>query len=344
MSNDNERWLAVQHKDRTYDGQFVTAVRSTGIYCRPSCPARIPKRENITFYQHPQEAEAAGFRPCKRCSPHTQAYEAEIAERLCRYIESHLDDRLTLDELSAAVSLSPQHLQRVFKRVVGISPREYVEAQRLGKVKASLKAGESVTEALYEAGFSSSSRLYERADQQFGMTPATYREGGKDMSIRYTLVTSSLGYVLAATTERGICAVCLGDDVAALEDELRRDYPSAHIERDDDLGEQVVGVVEQIEGQPAHTELPLDIHGTAFQWRVWQALRAIPRGETRSYAQVAEAIGQPEAVRAVARACASNKIAVLIPCHRVVRQGGELSGYRWGVERKRELLEREQQP
>lgn len=337
--NDTQRWQAVTNKDRRYDGAFVTAVKTTGIYCRPSCPARVPQRQNITFYLSPSEAEAHGFRPCKRCSPNTQAYEAEIVERVCRHIETHLDERLTLEELGTVASLSPQHLQKVFKRALGISPREYADARRMDHLKAQLKSGETVTNALYEAGFSSTSRLYER---EMGMTPATYRNGGKDMHIHYTIAICSLGMVLVGATERGICAVSLGDSVEALETALREDYPAAVIEPDDGtLAAWVEVLLINLDGQAAHEELPLDIRGTAFQRRVWQVLQAVPRGETRSYTQIAESIGQPEAARAVARACASNHIAVLIPCHRVVRQDGDLSGYRWGVTRKAELLRRE---
>jgi AraC family transcriptional regulator of adaptative response/methylated-DNA-[protein]-cysteine methyltransferase len=254
-------------------------------------------------------------------------------------MEAHLDERLTLDELGAVVSLSPQHLQKVFKRALGISPREYADARRMEHLKAQLKSGETVTSALYEVGFSSSSRLYER---EMGMTPATYRSGGKAMHIHYTVAACSLGWVLVGATERGICAVSLGDETAALEAALHEDYPAAVIEPDDGtLAAWVDVLLKQLEGQAPHEELPLDIRGTAFQRRVWQALQTIPRGETRSYTQIAESIGQPEAVRAVAQACANNHVAVLIPCHRVVRQNGDLSGYRWGVARKAELLRRE---
>lgn len=342
IANDETCWQAVVTRDRHYDGRFVTAVRSTHIYCRPSCPARTPLRENVEFYHHPEDAEAAGFRPCKRCSPNTQAYEAEITERVCRYIDTHVDERLKLDDLGAMVALSPQHLQRVFKRALGISPREYLDARRMEHLKGRLKAGESVTNALYDAGYGSTSRLYERAPGALGMTPADYRNGAKGLSIRYALAQSSLGYVLVATTARGICAVMLGDTPELATEALHRDFPAAHIESDSgELAQPLAMVLHVLEGQQPHLELPLDIRGTAFQQRVWQELRSIPTGETRSYSQIAAAIGQPEATRAVARACATNHIAVIIPCHRVVRQDGEMGGYKWGLQRKAELLRRE---
>jgi AraC family transcriptional regulator of adaptative response/methylated-DNA-[protein]-cysteine methyltransferase len=265
-----------------------------------------------------------------------------VVERVCRHIEGHLDERLTLEELGAVASLSPQHLQKVFKRALGISPREYADTHRLEQLKTRLKSGETVTNALYDAGYSSSSRLYERSSGQMGMTPAAYRNGGKDMHIHYTVATCSLGLVLVGATERGICAVSLGDSEAKLEAALHEDYPAARIEPDDGaLASWVDALLMRLEGEPPHEELPLDIRGTAFQRRVWQALTSIPRGETRSYTQIAEAIGQPEAARAVARACATNHVAVLIPCHRVVGRDGKLTGYRWGVSRKAELLRRE---
>lgn len=338
-------YQAVLNRDRTQDGKFVTAVRTTGIYCRPSCPARTPKRENVEFYRTPAEAEAAGFRACKRCSPNTQAFEADLAEQICRYIDSNLDQRLSLDELGGVVVISPQHLQRMFKRALGISPREYIAARRLDHLKSRLKAGDTVTNALYDAGFSSSSRLYENAPDKLGMTPADYRSGAEGLNIRYTVAPCSLGYVLAAATERGICAVMLDDTADILETKLRDEFPGAHIHADtDSLREPLSGVLDYIEGQQPHVELPLDIRGTAFQQRVWQALRQIPYGETRSYSEVAEALGQPAATRAVASAIANNHIAVVIPCHRVVRQDGSMGGYKWGLARKQALLQREHDP
>ena len=335
-------YQAALSRDRTQDGKFVTAVRTTGIYCRPSCPARTPHRENVMFFRTPAEAEAAGFRACKRCSPNTQAFEADLAEQICRYVDAHLDQRLSLDELGQQVVISPQHLQRMFKRTLGISPREYIAARRLDHLKTRLKAGDTVTEAMYDAGFSSSSRLYENAPEKLGMTPADYRSGAKGLSMRYTIAPSSLGYVLVAATERGICSVMLDDEPDTLVEKLRDEFHGAHIEADDDsLNESVAGVLGYIEGQQPHFELPLDIRGTAFQQRVWQALQQIPYGETRSYSQIAESMGQPEATRAVASAIANNHIAVVIPCHRVIRQDGTMGGYKWGMARKEALLQRE---
>lgn len=333
---------AVVARDRSKDGHFVTAVKTTGIYCRPSCPARTPLRKNVVFYRTPAEAEAAGFRACKRCSPNTQAFEADLAEQICRYVDSHLDERLSLDELGEAVVISPQHLQRMFKRALGISPREYIAARRLDHLKTRLKAGDTVTEAMYEAGFSSSSRLYENAPERLGMTPADYRSGAKGLTMRYTLALSSLGDVLVAATERGVCAVTLGDEPEVLVEKLHGEFPAATIEPDGgSLNEWVAGVLEYIEGKQPHIELPLDIRGTAFQQRVWQALQQIPYGETRSYSEIAESMGQPEATRAVASAIANNHIAVVIPCHRVIRQDGTMGGYKWGLARKEALLQRE---
>ncbi|MBL8152985.1 MAG: bifunctional DNA-binding transcriptional regulator/O6-methylguanine-DNA methyltransferase Ada [Anaerolineae bacterium] len=344
LLSDDARWQAVQNKDRAYDGQFVTGVRTTGIYCRPSCPSRIPHRQNVTFFNAPDEAEAAGFRACKRCAPNTQAYEAEIAARVCRAIEARLDERLRLDDLGALVGHSPFHLQRMFKRALGITPRQYQEAVRMQQFKDALKAGGSVTGAIYAAGFSSTSRLYESSDATLGMTPATYRKGGAGMDIATSVVDSALGKVLIAATARGICAVRLGDSEAALVEDLRRDFPAARIEDGtESLREWAAALMAHLSGDAPHLDLPLDIRGTAFQWRVWQALREIPYGETRSYTQVAEAIGQPSAARAVARACASNPAAVVIPCHRVIREDGSLSGYRWGLARKAALLDSERE-
>lgn len=342
--SDADRWQAVLNRDARFDGAFVTAVQTTHIYCRPSCPARHPRRHHVMFYATPSEAERAGFRPCKRCSPNTQAFEAEVVERLCLFITAHADERLTLADLGAAVGLSPQHLQRVFKRALGISPRQYAEARRLERLKTQLKTGSSVTAALYDAGYSSSSRLYERAPDQMGMTPAVYRQGGQGMTIQYTVVDCSLGCLLVAATERGVCFVSLGDAPADLETELRAEFPAADLRRDEThLNEWVQALLRHLEGQQPHLELPLDVRATAFQWRVWQALRDIPYGEARSYQQIAAAIGQPTAARAVGSACARNPVSLVIPCHRAVREDGGLGGYRWGLSRKAALLERERQ-
>jgi AraC family transcriptional regulator of adaptative response/methylated-DNA-[protein]-cysteine methyltransferase len=332
-------WQAVLASDRAYDGRFVLAVRTTGIYCRPSCPARPPLRQNVTFYPDCAAAEAAGFRPCKRCSPHKQAEEAAVVQRVCGYIDTHLDSRLTLDELGGQAHLSPTYLQRVFKRVMGISPRQYTAARRRDSLRQGLQDGGSVTGALYDAGYGSISHLYEGAASPLGMSPTVYRQGGTGMEIHYTIVESALGYLLVAGTEKGICAVRLADTPDELENGLHATYPAAErIQADGSLGEWVAALVRHLDGQQPHLELPLDVRATAFQQRVWQELQRIPYGETRTYSQVAAAIGNPKAVRAVGSACANNPVAVIVPCHRVVRADGGLGGYRWGIARKERLL------
>jgi AraC family transcriptional regulator of adaptative response/methylated-DNA-[protein]-cysteine methyltransferase len=337
-------WRAVLARDASCDGRFVCAVRTTGIYCRPSCPAGPPRRENVVFYALPELAERDGFRACKRCHPRDATAEphVETVRAACRYIEANLEEPLTLAVLGGQVGLSPAHLQRIFKRVAGISPRQYADACRLGRLKAGLKSRRTVTMAMFEAGYGSSSRLYERAAQQLGMTPATYQRGGRGMQIRYTLADSPLGRLLLAATERGVCAVCIGDADRVLEGNLRGEYPAAEVERDDSaLRPLVADMVEHLAGERPHLELPIDVQATAFQWRVWRELQAIPYGETRTYQEVARALGQPSAVRAVARACATNPVAVVVPCHRVLRTDGGLGGYRWGLQRKQKLLEQE---
>lgn len=350
-------WQAVLEHDAASNGAFVYAVRSTGIYCKPSCPSRRPRREEVQFFAQPAaaaKAEQAGFRACKRCQPGLDSPgqatdpQVELVQRACRYIEQHFEETPNLAELGAQVNLSPFHLQRVFKRVMGISPRQYAEAYRLGQLKAQLKEGESVTQALYEVGFSSSSRLYERAPLQLGMTPTTYRQGGLGMYIAYAIVDSALGRLLVAATEKGICSVCIGSNDALLETALFQEYPRAEIRRetgDDGENNSLHGwvslLVKHLDGQQPHLDLPVDVQATAFQWRVWQELQAIPYGATRTYSQIAQAIGQPTAARAVARACATNPVAIVVPCHRIVREDGHLGGYRWGIERKQQLLEQE---
>jgi len=351
MADEESRWHAVLARDPSFDGAFVYAVRSTGIYCRPWCPARRPRRQEVLFFPEPADAEQAGFRACRRCQPRDGSPhhpQAALIERVCRYIEANvggLEGSLTLDALSAEAGVSAHHLQRTFKRIMGITPHEYAESCRLGELKNGLKKGKDVTSALYEAGYSSSSRLYEGAPARLGMTPATYGRGGRSMRINYTISDSPLGRLLVAATERGVCAVSLGDSDAALEAFLRHEYPSAEIRRDrlprGGLNQAVSRILNHLKGQGPSLHLSLDLQATAFQWRVWKELCSIPYGATRSYSQVARAIGRPKAVRAVARAIATNPVAVVIPCHRVVHQDGSLSGYRWGTERKRALLEKE---
>ena len=336
-----DAWEAVLSRDRRGDGRFVYAVSSTRVYCRPSCPSRRPARSHVTFFDSPQLAESAGYRACLRCRPQSVAgSEAEErVERARRYLDDHADEPITLRQLAAHVGLSPFHLQRTFTRVVGLSPKAYQDAKRMERFTASLKRGETITNATYEAGFGSSSRLYARAHEDLGMTPSAFRSGGKGVTLRYTTVPTAVGRMLVAVTERGITAVSLGETEAALVASLRSDYPKAVFRRDRKGLEQPVSrLLQCLNGSAAVGRLPLDVKATAFQRKVWQALQEIPRGQTRSYQQIARAIGQPTAARAVARACAGNPVAVAIPCHRVVRGNGQLAGYRWGLERKQRLL------
>jgi len=336
-------WHAVERRDSTYDGRFVYGVRSTGVFCKPSCPSRRALRANVEFFSTTAEAERAGFRACRRCKP-TDAGVHPAVERAREYLDAHTDRLVSLDELAAAVGMSASHVQRSFKRVVGASPKAYQAEARMQRFKARLRAGDTVSRATYEAGFGSSSRVYERAAQSLGMTPASYRRGGAGVRIAYTIEDAPIGRVLVATTERGVCAVELGATDADVERALRADFPKASIDRDDSAnGTWVRAVLDRVrhpEQQPSN-RIPLDLTGTEFQRRVWNALQAIPAGERRSYAQVAHAIGAPGASRAVAQACAGNRVAVVVPCHRVVRGDGQLSGYKWGVDRKRLLLAQE---
>lgn len=340
-------WRAVEQRDTAYDGRFVYAVSSTHIYCKPSCPSRRPTRANVKFFATPDAAEAAGYRACRRCSPRDLARQsvAEAAVEAARaYLDAHADTTTSLVELASHARLSPSHLQRSFKKLVGVSPKQYQDAQRLNRFKSRLRAGDTVSRATYEAGFGSSSRVYEKSDASLGMTPAAFRRGGAGVRIGYTIADAPIGRVLVATTLRGVCAVEIGATDADVERALIGDFPNATIERDDDAHHTWVRAVLDRVRAPAASKtnrIPLDVHGTAFQMKVWAALQAIPAGEQRSYREVAESIGQPNATRAVARACATNKVAVVIPCHRVVRETGELAGYKWGVDRKRRLLDEE---
>jgi AraC family transcriptional regulator, regulatory protein of adaptative response / methylated-DNA-[protein]-cysteine methyltransferase len=335
-----DAWAAVVGRDRRFDGHFVYAVRTTGVYCRPSCPSRRPLAVNVRFFQHAAAAERAGFRACKRCQPRAAAAPSGAAavRAAAAFIDAHAEERITLTTLAREVGMSPFHLQRIFRRELGVTPREYQQGRRLDRLRSQLRKGVTVSRATYDAGFGSPSRVYEQS-AQLGMTPAVYRRGGEGLSVRFATVESQLGQLLVAATARGVCMVSLGDSTTELERRLRTEFPRATVKRDDGaLAEQVRRIIAHIRGDgPAH-DLPLDVRGTAFQQRVWRALLAIPYGETRSYAEVAAAIGQPAATRAVARACATNPIAVVIPCHRVIRSDGTLGGYAGGVERKERLL------
>jgi AraC family transcriptional regulator of adaptative response/methylated-DNA-[protein]-cysteine methyltransferase len=338
-------WRAVEERDARFDGIFFYGVRSTGIYCKPTCPSRRPRREQAGFFTSCDAAEAEGFRACLRCRPReTDARDprVELVLRACRAIEAHADGRPSLEELGARLGVSPHQLQRTFKGVTGITPRQYAAAHRLKLFKSRIKEGDGVTNAMYEAGYGSSSRLYENASEKLGMTPATYRRGGKGMNINYTTTDSSLGRMLVAATGRGVCSVQFGDGDEELAAALASEYPAAAIRRDETgLSEWIETLLRHVDGAQAHIDLPLDLRATVFQSRVWDELRRIPYGETRSYGEVARAIGRPTATRAVASACAANPVALATPCHRVVREGGAPGGYRWGVGRKQELLERE---
>jgi AraC family transcriptional regulator of adaptative response/methylated-DNA-[protein]-cysteine methyltransferase len=338
------RWAAVRARDTRADGTFFYSVKTTGVYCRPSCAARPARPENIEFYASAAAAERAGFRPCKRCKPDqpplAERQAAQVAA-LCRFIESS-DTLPSLEQLAHRAGLSVFHTHRLFKAVTGVTPRAYAAAQRARRIEAELGKSGSVTQAIYGAGYSGSGRFYAQSNQLLGMTPTSYRAGGANLNIRFAIGECSLGSILVAATERGVCAILLGDDPEQLAHDLERRFPQAHLIGADAQFEQLVAkVVALVERPRLGLELPLDVRGTAFQQRVWQALREIPAGKTASYTQIARAIGAPQAVRAVAQACAANALAVAIPCHRVVRNDGSLSGYRWGVERKRALIERE---
>ena len=344
MASQRQWWDAVLRRDENFDGRFVYAVRSTGIYCRPTCPSRKPSRNQVIFFPVVGEAEQAGFRPCRRCKPKEPlGTSSRLVQQACRYIRENHTEPLKLADLSSHLKVSPGHLHRIFKRCLGVSPAQYAETCRMNTVKSHLHGGKDVTTAIYESGFGSSSRLYEKAQFRLGMTPATYRKGGDGMRISYATAACPLGHLLVAATARGLCAVTLGDSVPELRAALTREYPKAEIVDDRHALKNVLKeILGYLNGDETRLDFPLDVRATAFQSLVWEKLRQIPYGTTRSYADIARTLGRPRAVRAVARACATNPVALVIPCHRVVAQTGALSGYRWGIERKQALLTREQ--
>lgn len=338
------RWAAVAARDAGADGQFFYSVKTTGVYCRPACAARTARPQNVEFHATAADAERAGFRPCKRCKPDqlplAEQHAATIAQ-LCRLIES-ADQAPTLEELASHAGLSTFHLHRVFKAITGVTPKQYAGAHRTNRIKAELIRSSTVTEAIYGAGYNSNGRFYEQSNEVLGMTPSAYRAGGANTEIRFAIGECSLGSILVAASERGVCAILIGDDPEALARDLQDRFPRAHlIGGDADFELLVAKVVGFVEAPALGLDLPLDVRGTAFQQRVWQALREIPAGKTTSYTEIARRIGAPSAVRAVGGAIAANPLAVAIPCHRVIRTDGSLCGYRWGVERKLALIERE---
>jgi AraC family transcriptional regulator of adaptative response/methylated-DNA-[protein]-cysteine methyltransferase len=340
-----DRWRIVLARDRRYDGAFVYAVRSTGIYCRPSCASRRPRREQVTFFPIPEAAEREGFRACRRCRPgdaHGPDPAVALVREACRVLDGSESPKL--DSLARRLGQRPHGLLRAFKRILGITPRQYRDARRVARFKHELKRRSHVSPALYEAGYGSSSRVYERADALLGMTPATYARGAAGVDIAYTVVPCALGRLLVAATTRGVCRVSLGDTTVSLEADLAAEFPAARVRKDAagrGLDAWARAILRHLDGREPHLDLPLDVRATAFQRRVWLELQRIPYGETRSYGEVARRIGRPAATRAVARACATNPAALVIPCHRVVREDGDLGGYRWGLDRKKALLERE---
>ncbi|MBM0741293.1 bifunctional DNA-binding transcriptional regulator/O6-methylguanine-DNA methyltransferase Ada [Phormidium sp. CLA17] len=344
FSTDALRWDAVASRDRQADETFFYAVTTTGVYCRPACASRLPNRQNVRFFQTCTEAEQAGFRPCKRCQPNAMSpreEQVQLIAKICTLIETS-EESLSLNELAVTAGLSPYHFQRLFKEIVGVTPKRYAIAQREQRVRDSLQQVTSVTQAIYNAGFSTSSQFYAGASDKLGMAASQYKAGATNIEIRFAIAQSFLGLVLVAATERGVCAIEFGDTPEMLTERLKTRFPNAQVqESDPTFSNWVAQVIGLIETPDRGLNLPLDIQGTAFQQRVWQALQTIPPGTTVSYADVAKQINQPTAVRAVATACAANTLAIAIPCHRVVRSNGDLSGYRWGIERKRALLERE---
>jgi AraC family transcriptional regulator of adaptative response/methylated-DNA-[protein]-cysteine methyltransferase len=348
--NEAVAWESVLHRDPSADDRFLYGVTTTGIYCRPSCPSRRPKRGNVAFFSSVEAAERAGFRACQRCTPNRSRDSRDQAvDRAREYIDQHIhdlnDERITLELLGEQSGMSPYHLQRKFKAQLGLTPAQYIRARKRERLKGELKRGETVSRATFGAGYGSSSRVYGGGDAKLGMTPATYRRGGAGAHIDYVIAQTSLGALLVAATDRGVCAVTLGDDVTSLENALELEYPAATRTRltnpSSSLGAWVTDVIAAVDGERARPDVPIDVAASAFQWKVWRELQKIPFGETRSYAEIAKAIGLPKAVRAVASACANNRVAVVVPCHRVIRTDGGPGGYRWGLERKKRLLENE---
>jgi len=332
-------WRATRARDPRADGTFFLAVRSTHIYCRPSCPARRPLRRNVTFFRTREEAERQGYRACLRCRPNEISGPVALVQRAADLLAQSTEENLSLLQLTQTLGATQSTLRRAFLQVTGLKPRELAEALRLQRLKTLMRTGKSITDALYETGYGSSSRVYERSNSQLGMTPATYRKGGLGMKLGYTIAKSPLGKILVAATKRGVSAVYLGDDESQLVSELREEYPRAEVAPASNGFERWVReVLSRVEGRPPHFELPLDLQATAFQRRVWKELQRIPLGRTRTYSQVARSLGKPKAVRAVARACASNPVSIVVPCHRVIREDGALAGYRWGLSRKEQLL------
>lgn len=350
MLNEELCWNAVLERDSGQDGRFLFGVKTTGIFCRPSCAARRPLRKNVRFFATATQALAAGLRPCLRCRPAAPAADSPTApmRKLCAFIQSHCDsgDPLTLDVLARQAEMTPSRLRRVFREVVGVTPRQYVEACRFGTLKEGLQSGDPVTRAIYEAGFGSPSQVYEQATERFGMTPGEYRSGGQGLAISYALSQTPAGRMMVAATDRGLCFAQFGDSAAELLERLQEEFPAAELramepQAQPHLEAWLVALGKHLSGTEPHPDLPVDVRATAFQLRVWNFLQTIPFGETRSYSEVAKGIGDPRAVRAVATACASNRIAIVIPCHRVIRADGDLGGYRWGRDRKRSILEKE---
>lgn len=344
FSNDAQRWDALVQRNPQADGVFLYAVQTTGVYCRPTCRSRLPNQKNVVFFECSADAQKAGFRPCKRCQPNTVSpaqQQIETIARICKLIEQS-EEPLSLQKMAKIAGLSQYHFHRLFKKMVGVTPKEYANAHRAKRICEELQQGTSVTEAIYNAGFETSSSFYNKSMMMLGMTPSKYQQGADEIEIRFAVKPSWLGWVLVAATTKGICAINLGDNEETLIEQLQNQFPNAQInDSDSTFDSWIEQVITFIDMPQQGLNLPLDIQGTAFQQRVWKVLQDIPLGSTASYAQIAEHIGNPKAVRAVARACATNKLAIAIPCHRVVGSDNSLKGYRWGREYKRALLERE---